>query len=322
MRNIYSTLLFTALFLFQIQLTAQQQGFGCVAHQSTLSFNGKDNDLKLARKPSVDFLPLFGKKAIKNNRNIPLPFGIGVIGTYYDQAYIANDLKLIPDSTSLVARADTIYQNTTANEIKSQIRPNVWIFPFLNVYGIIGYSKGIISPNIVVPYIVIENIPIIDTLVVDSTFEIHDKIQYVGLTYGVGATFSMGIKSFFVMIDYNYTITDPTDLDDNLHNHTFSPKLGAFIGNNKKNTYGAIWVGAMYMYNDQRFSGKINVAEINPDLVPLLGEKATYSGTITAKQRWNMVIGGSLVINNHNHFVAEVGFIGRKQVSIGWDYRF
>ena len=173
-----------------------------------------------------------------------------------------------------------------------------------------------------VPYIILENVPIIDSIIIDSTFEIHDDISYVGPTYGIGATFSMGIKSFFVLIDYNYSITNPTDLEDNLHNHFFSPKVGILLGNNKRESFGALWIGAMYMHNDQSFSGKIDVSEINPELVFLIGEEATYSGTISANQRWNFIIGGSWVINARHHLVLEVGFFERKQISFGYDFRF
>ena len=226
------------------------------------------------------------------------------------------------DSTSLSARADTIYQNTTAYEFKGQIRPNVWLFPFLNVYGIFGYTKGVISPSLVVPYIIIENIPIIDSLVIDSTFEIQDDIGYVGATYGIGATFSMGLRSFFLLVDYNYSVTNPTDMDDNLHNHFFSPKFGIFLGKGEKLSYGALWVGAMYISNDQSFTGKIDVAEINPIFVPLFGEEATYSGKITAVQQWNFVLGGSYVLHNRHHIMLEVGMFDRKQISFGYDFRF
>ena len=124
------------------------------------------------------------------------------------------------------------------------------------------------------------------------------------------------------MVDYNYTITDPTDLEENLHNHLFSPKAGVLLGNKHGNNFGALWLGAMYMHNDQSFSGKIDVAEINPDLVIILGDEATYSGEISAIQRWNFIIGGSWVINSHHHIVMEVGFWERKQISLGYDFRF
>jgi hypothetical protein len=322
MKNTYISILITTLILLHVNVLAQQQGFGCIKNKELLSFAGIEKNNNLNNNPAVDILPLFGKKAKKSGRDLSLPFGVGLYSMYYDQDYVASNLRLTPDSSSLVARADTLYQNTSAYESVLQIRPNLWLFPFLNVYGIIGYSRGVISPNLVIPYIVIENIPIIDSIIIDSTFEIHDDIAYVGLNYGVGATFSMGFNSFFVMTDYNYTITDPTDLEENLHTHIFSPKVGVLLGNKNSKSFGALWLGAMYMHNDQSFSGKIGVAEINPDLVALLGEEATYSGVISAKQRWNFIIGSSWVINNHHHITLEVGFWERKQISLGYDFRF
>jgi len=329
MKNKYFLLTIILLVSIELNLIAQQQGFGCITNKEYISLSGNkttnnsnSDKLWLTVKPICEIPPFFGKQAKKSGKTLSLPFGVGVYSTYYDQRYTAGNLRLIPDSSTLVARADTLYQNTSANEFKTQIRPNLWLFPFLNVYGIIGYTKGVISPNLVVPYIVLENVPIIDSIIIDSTFEIHDDISYVGPTYGIGATFSMGIKSLFVLIDYNYSITNPTDLDDNLHNHFFSPKVGIFLGNQKRESFGAIWFGAMYIHNDQSFSGKINVAEINPELVFLLGEEATYSGTITANQRWNFVFGGSWVIRSHHHLVLELGFFERKQISFGYDFRF
>jgi len=322
MKNTYIFVLTIIIVLLQNNTQAQQQGFGCIKNKELLSFSGIVKNDNIVNNPIVDSPPIFGKKAKKSDRDLSLPFGIGLYSLYYDQGYTASNLLLIPDSSSLTARADTLYQNTSAHESLIQIRPNLWLFPFLNVYGIIGYSKGVISPNLVVPYIVIENIPIIDSIIIDSTFEIHDNIAYVGLNYGIGATFSMGFNNFFVMIDYNYTITNPTDLEEDLHNHSFSPKFGTLLGNKHSKSFGALWLGAMYMRNDQSFSGKIDVAEINPDLVILLGEEATYYGVISANQRWNFVIGGSWVINSHHHIIAEVGFGDRKQVSLGYDFRF
>ncbi len=320
MRLISITTVLLSLLIIQSSF-AQQQGFGCVSNMKVTSFSGTNSYINKT-EPSVNIPPLFGKKARKSNKTLSLPFGVGINSIYYDQSYLASKLLLSSDSTDIIARADSIYQNTTAYEFKGQIRPNLWLFPFLNVYGIFGYTKGVISPNLVVPYIVLENIPIIDTLVVDTTFEIHDEIGYVGPTYGIGATLSKGFGSFFVLVDYNYSVTNPTDMDDNLRNHFFSPKFGIFLGKASNKSFGAFWLGAMYISNDQSFTGKIDVEEINPVFVPLFGNEATYSGEISAVQQWNFVIGGSYVINNHHHIVLEIGMFDRKQISFGYDFRF
>ncbi len=85
---------------------------------------------------------------------------------------------------------------------------------------------------------------------------------------------------------------------------------------------GALWVGGMYISNDQSFSGKVDIADINSSFIPILGEEATYQGKITADQRWNMVIGGSIIINNHHSLILEAGFLERKQITFGYDFRF
>jgi len=315
-------LLSITLFLFFTSVIfAQQQGFGCIKNMEIISLSGVEKN-KTISKPVTDAIPLFGKYAKKNDRKFALPFGVGINTIYYDQKYIASGLMLTSDSTDITAVADTLYQNTSAYEMKAYIRPNVWLFPFLNIYGVFGYTKGVISPNLVVPSIKLQNVPIFDSIIVDTTFEIHDDIGYVGPTYGIGATFSMGTKYLFFMVDYNYSITDPTDLEENLHNHFLSPKAGIFLGRTTSNVMGALWVGGMYISNDQSFSGKIDIADINPAFVPLMGEEASYHGTIKAKQRWNMVIGGSIVIKNRHHLVVEGGFMERKQITVGYDFRF
>ncbi len=291
-------------------------------NKQLISFSGIENANKINVSPIVDILPVFGKKARKKGNDLSLPFGIGIYSIYYDQEYMASNLRLTSDSTSITARADTVYQNTSAYEWRVQLRPNLWVLPFLNVYGIFGYTKGAISPDLVVPYIVIENIPVIDSIIIDTTFEIHDKIEYLGPTYGFGATFSMGFNYLFFMADYNYSVTNPEDIDENLHNHFFSPKIGIFLGNKKSRTFGAFWIGAMYISNDQSFSGKMKVEDITPELVYLFGEEANYSGKIIANNRWNFVVGASLVIKNHHHIILEGGFIERKQISLGYDFRF
>ncbi len=303
-----------------IGVYAQYNGFGCINKLDRISFSDKQ-DYNPSSKAVTNVFPVMGNFARKNNRTFPHPFGVTFHSIYFDQKYTASNLLLTSDSTDLTARADTLYQNTTASEMKASIRPNVWLLPFLNVYGIFGYTKGVISPDLVVPYIVIENIPVIDTLVVDTIFEIKDEIGYVGPTYGFGATLSIGYKFMFLMADYNYSITDPTDLDDNLHNHFFSPKLGVFLGKQEKVLW-SMWLGAMYIKNDQSFQGKMSVSDIDPKFVPLFGEEANYQGEITANERWNFVFGGALVLNHKHYITLEAGLINRKQLSFGYSFSF
>lgn len=192
MKNRHFLFLTFVLVFLQLGIVAQQQGFGCITNQEFLSLSGIEKNNSIVKKPIVNMPPIFGTNARKNGKSLPLPFGAGFYSIYYDQGYTASNLRMIPDSSTIVARADSLYQSTTAYEFKTQIRPNLWLFPFLNIYGIFGYAKGVISPNLVVPYIVLENVPVFDTLVIDTAFEIHDDIAYVGPTYGHWCNFFNG----------------------------------------------------------------------------------------------------------------------------------
>ena len=124
------------------------------------------------------------------------------------------------------------------------------------------------------------------------------------------------------MADYHYSVTEPNDLDGNLYNHYFSPKVGILLGGKSKKSHGAFWVGAMYISNNHTFKGELVVADIAPELEIFLGETANYSGKVTSLQPWNFVFGGSWVLSDHHHFVLEAGFFERKQISFAYNFRF
>ena len=311
-------LLFFSLFLLSSFAFSQQQGLGIVFNEKQLG--------KTVAKPSVDqpitqIPPVCGKKRRSEGFNLPYPFGTNLYGMWYQQSFIAGNL-LITDSTgNVTVTPDTMYQSTTAGEFKLSLRPDFWLFPFLNVYGIFGYTDGKVNPNLTVSSFTmhIEGLPDIP---IDTTFALTDELTYHGLTVGAGVTFTMGFDAFFVIFDYNYSVTYPNDQDGKLVNHSFSPKLGIQMASKKGKGRAALWLGGMYLTNNQTFNGVINVEEISPALALVMGKEANYTGDIEAKQEWNLLIGGSYFINKHHSLVLEAGFIGRQQVSLGYGFRF
>lgn len=103
--------------IFSLSANAQNHGYGCVNQLELISTNGKIVP-KENYKPVSEIFPLFGKYARDNGRSISYPFGIEFHSLYFDQPYIASNLMLRSDSTDIYARADTLYQNTTAYELR------------------------------------------------------------------------------------------------------------------------------------------------------------------------------------------------------------
>jgi len=315
-------LLFLSFIFFLLSSShAQQRGIGITVDKKPLWFGDTLGSFSKNEKPVSQFPPFCGKKLRSKGNSVQFPFGAGVQALFMEQEFIASNLQLSSENTPIIARADTIYQNTVSSLSQLTVRPDLWITSFLNVYGIFGYTNGKTNPDLTVPYIVLD-VPGLEPIIIDTTFEIHDKLAYRGPTYGGGATISAGFKSFFFVLDYNYTVTKPVDIYDNIINQSFSPKFGIFLGKQKSKLSGMFWVGSMFLSNEHTFSGSITVSEIASELVPIFGETATYTGTVSPVNQWNMLAGASIVLGNHHFLSVEGGFFGRKQLMLMYDFRF
>lgn len=312
--------IFAILIVFPIILNAQQNVPGMILNSKSI------NTIK---DGMVTALPLFNKSFKKKGHSSPMAFGIASSALMYQQEYFTNDLKVRGTYTSgeesfeVSARGGSINQNTIASEFKAYLKPNLWILPFLNIYGIFGYTSGQINPNLEVDGIIVENpFGSGDLLTIDTTIVLDETIKYSGSTFGFGTTFSIGYKNLVFLLDYQYTVTNPSDLDENLYNHFLSPKIGWMINSKSDKLNFMVWAGTLFLSNNQSFKGEITVSEISPELVPLFGETAEYSGTIEAKQKWNLLIGSTIIINNHHNVFVEFGFASRLQSTIGYGFMF
>lgn len=296
-------------------------GIGITVDKKPFWFGDTLGSFSKIEKPVSQFPPFCGKKLRSKGNSVQFPFGAGIQTLFMEQEFVASNLQLSSENTPIIARADTAYQNTVSSFYQITVRPDLWITSFLNVYGIFGYTNGKTNPDLTVPYIVLD-VPGLEPIIIDTTFEIHDELTYRGPTYGGGATISAGFKSFFFVLDYNYTVTKPTDIYDNIINQSFSPKFGIFLGKQKSKLSGMFWVGSMFLSNEHNFSGTITVSEIASELVPIFGETATYTGIVSPVNQWNMLVGVSVVVGKHHFISAEAGFIGRKQLMLMYDFRF
>ncbi len=323
-----SLLLFCLANPFYI-IVGQTSDYGIIPDKSYLWFGDNNNDTLIeTTKPVVQVPPICGKKRRGLGHDLPLPFGTGVSLEYFKQYYDATELQLSNDTIGVIVSGKASVQNSTSQDIKIVFRPDVWLLPFLNVYGIVGYSRSKTIPNFEVPQITINDIPNIGDIVLDDTVTIEDELISMGAVYGGGVNISTGYKSFFFLADYHFTMTKPIDLDQQLESHSLSVKAGILLGKNIKKIKGSFWAGAKYVDDTHKFTGEVNVNDILDEIGDLpiveiiLGEKATYSGKLTPKQKWNVVVGGSLTINKHHLMAIELGYFKREQVSVFYGFRF
>ncbi len=280
-----------------------------------------------ALKGSLNKVLLF-PVSLKNNKTahrgfrFPYAWGAGIEGFTFEQKYVANKLTL--HNEIITAYSDSLTQDITGGGSQVVVRPEIWVLPYLNLYGLFGFAHGYLEPDITANGINLE-IPYQDTvytLFVDTTVVITKPTRYNGSVYGFGATAFYAYNGYFVEVDYNYSEVHPQGMDSKLVSHRFSPKIGKEFMVGKSNNMGAIWLGASWLEDSQTLTGVVNVREVAGDLANYIGEEAIYTAAINPEARWNVSIGGSYTINYHFNFAVEIGFLQRQKLAIGFMYRF
>ncbi len=99
--------------------------------------------------------PIFAQRVYKKGFDIPYPAGIMANFMWLQQGILIDNLQLglknqnqdIPlTPVDFIGFGDNTNTSWTVN-----VRPDLWVFPFLNVYGIFGYGNSRTEVNLVTP---------------------------------------------------------------------------------------------------------------------------------------------------------------------------
>jgi hypothetical protein len=250
----------------------------------------------------LSFLPIWGAQAREKGYDLPLPMGVGVNFMNIWQDYDINHLKLTPLVPVPIPIDDVEVTRAKGNGYSVDGRVDVWLFPFLNVYGVAGYTKGDSTATATIPAL--------------GNLQFPFVLNYEGATYGGGVTLVYGYKELFASVDYNYTRTDLDVASSQITANVVTPRVGwhgKVLG-----FKGSAWLGAMYQGIDQEFRGQLSVSVPGlPGAVPV-----SYAVDESATRPWNMVFGIQWEISPHWHWAIEGGAIGREQVLTSLTFRF
>jgi hypothetical protein len=243
-------------------------------------------------EPLVDWLPIWGKPAREKGYDLPLPFGVCLSYTYINQNMVVSDVQIQGNPLNVaIPNAPTISHTGV-------LRADGWLFPFLNVYGLFGYTSGTTKPGVVFP----------DGQVVEATLHYHRP------SYGGGLTLAGGWKAYFLTLDANFTIGDAYSAEggrigeDPLTSFTITPRAGVIFSSGRLGT-GALWIGGMNLNAEAVIHGPIDLSG-NPGLAVLVGGNTLeYSVKIRPQDKWNLLIGGNWQMNRRWSITAEVGGI-------------
>jgi hypothetical protein len=222
---------------------------------------GKKNEqirdsLKKTEYPYV--LPIWGKKVTKLGYNLPYSAGIGVNYLWQKSDLVINNLNVGFNNGPMYNLDQIIRFNQATSEAGvTSIRPDIWILPFLNIYGIFGQGK----PTTTVGF---------GIWVPDSSNVWHQianystKASFSSTTIGFGMTPTIGVGGGWLALDMNCAWTDVSALDKPVFTYIFGPRFGKTFKFKKPEQNVAVWVGGFRVKFSSATTGSIPLSDVVP----------------------------------------------------------
>ena len=297
--------------------------------------------------------PILGQGAYSKGFDIPYPIGAMANYMWMDQGITIDNLQLglkNNDTDIPLTEVDIIgFGDNTNTSYTVNFRPDVWVFPFLNVYGIFGFGNTHTEVNI--------------NRLGESEFNLQSIVDQSVSTVGVGVMGAGGVGPVWISVDANWTWNKPELLDEATRVNVLGLRVGhTFVFKNKPESNIALWVGAMRIKMNSETRGQLTLAEAIPGLEDKSDQIVSeyndwYDGLTPAKkalvdatsipdiidridavdgsaiirygidkqvkEMWNGLIGIQYQYNKHWMLRSEAGLIGdRKSVLVSLNYRF
>jgi hypothetical protein len=266
-------------------------------------------------EPHWSRLPIWGAEAEARGYQIPLPFGVGITAYSARQPVNIQDLRLGFNGKDPVSVKNFLQINTVDTTQKNvSVKLDVLVFPFLDVYALLGYTTGTTKGLIQVP-----GEPILGII---EPRELQLNAAFNGPTYGAGFTLQGGTRisdwrdlTAIVVADWNRTQTKLSFENESLIANTkpiatvFSARVGlhAIAG---PSLSAAIWTGAMHQSIQQTVAGSV----ANTDL--------KFAVVQSPQQPWNTLLGGLIEFGKAGYVLLEGGFGARTSILAAGVYRF
>ena len=285
--------------------------------------------------------PIWGEEARARGYSIPLPFGVNLSYMNMRQNIDVDSIRFsglalgnhaIPVDMFDINAGHTREQSKTEN-----LRLDMWVFPFLNIYGLVGHTRGSSVSNVSVDADP-SRYTGVDRVIAASVHRLHQRgdlqdidftLDFKGTTWGTGITLAGGYQNWFALVDTNYTRTDFDILDGKIAALTISPRVGyrfTFQGPAGQSHLG-VWIGSMYQDVQQEFKGSLSDLHMPAELQPLINQvNQDNQGRFDVKQKlhapWNMLIGSQFEMTPHFNILTEFGFNERNSFFVAGEYRF
>ena len=201
-------------------------------------------------------LPIWGAKVVARGYDIPYSAGVSVNYLTQESSLIINNL-FVGFNNSPMVNLDEIVRFDDAKSWAGgvTVRPDIWLLPFLNVYGLLGYANTSTEINAGL------YLPDMNNEWQEIT-SFSTKADFKAQVMGIGMTPTMGIGGGWLAMDMNVAWTDVDALDKPVFTFVFGPRLGKSFRLKKPEQNIAFWVGGFRVKFTSETSGSLNLSEV------------------------------------------------------------
>lgn len=274
-------------------------------------------------------LPFFAQRVIDKGYDLPNPYDVGVSLYVGAQDLVLGDLAVGLNGKQAKDASFVTFPHSRIDTTTEQIQLGAWVFPFMNVYGIVGHvkGKGDIDINIdgrsLMEFLNVPGCnapPALRPAICSQTLKGTAHADYDGNNYGLGMTVAGAWHDLFFALPVTYIISDLSVSDSKAKSWNIAPRVG-WNFHPPKTGMLTFYGGGTWLKADTYITGHFVFDTASTPI----GQDTTleYSIKEHPKMRWNALAGGNWLIDKHWNIAAEIGFAGtRDDVIITGFYRF
>lgn len=201
-------------------------------------------------------LPIWGGKATQAGYDLPYSAGVSVQYFWQESDLVIENLMVGFNGGQLFDVDNIVrFNKAVASASALTVRPDIWVFPFLNIYGVFGRSQastdvgfGLWIPD--------------STNTYTEVFSAGSLVDFSANTVGLGMTPTIGVGGGFVALDMNVAWTDVPQLSKPARTFILGPRFGKSFKLAKPENSIAVWVGAFRVHLDSYTYGSVNLNEV------------------------------------------------------------
>ena len=147
-------------------------------------------------------LPFLGHLARDRGIELPLPFGVGLVGYYIQRDIAVSEVRVGRGGAAPLPVPDFVQLASSSRVANLNVKLDVWLLPFVNVYAIAGYvwNESETTLDLTLPPLRPGGEPRGRRLTVPTSIE--------GTVGGLGTTIAGGYGPFFAALDVNAAQAD------------------------------------------------------------------------------------------------------------------